>query len=378
SGPRPAPPLSRRPRQAPRRRKPPPSPRGPSRSGRRVLVALVLLVIAAAVVLAVLLFQPFHGDPSGVVRVKIPAGANAGAIGDLLAQRDVVSSGTFFALNATATGRRGALRAGTYTLQHDMAYGDVLDALAKGPKAKALLQTFQLTVPEGLSRREIAPLAAKGGAKADYLKASASPKALGRAHALGLPRGARSVEGFLFPATYDLVKGSTAADLVDKQLAAYADNVAAVDFKRAQKARLTRYDVLTIASMIERETELDRERPLVAAVIYNRLKDGMPLGIDATIRYAENNWSSPLKVSELQRDGPYNTRLRRGLPPTPIGNPGLASLKAAAHPSKVGYRYYVVRPGTRGHAFSSTDAQFARDVARYNAARARNGGKSPG
>jgi cell division protein YceG involved in septum cleavage len=96
----------------------------------------------------------------------------------------------------------------------------------------------------------------------------------------------------------------------------------------------------------------------------------MPLGIDATIRYAENNWTRPLRVSELERDGPYNTRLRRGLPPTPIGNPGLASLKAAAHPSSKNYLFYVRKPGKSGeHAFSSTDAQFQRDVQRYQASR---------
>jgi UPF0755 protein len=104
----------------------------------------------------------------------------------------------------------------------------------------------------------------------------------------------------------------------------------------------------------------------------------MPLGIDATIRYVERNWSSPLKVSELERPGPYNTRLNRGLPPTPIGNPGLASLKAAANPSRKDYLYYVVKPNTCGeHAFSSTDSQFERDLARYNAERAKAGGKSP-
>ena len=130
--------------------------------------------------------------------------------------------------------------------------------------------------------------------------------------------------------------------------------------------------------MIEREAQLDRERPLIAAVIYNRLKLGMPLGIDATIRYVENNWSRPLLQSELDRDTPYNTRLHTGLPPTPIGNPGLASLKAAAHPAKVDHLFYVVKPGTCGaHAFSSTDVQRQRDVARYEAAREANGGRSP-
>ena len=143
-----------------------------------------------------------------------------------------------------------------------------------------------------------------------------------------------------------------------------------MSLKYAHSKHLTRYDVLIIASMIEREAELPRERPLVAAVIYNRLKQGMPLGIDATIRYFTNNWQRPIRESELQADEPYNTRLNRGLPPTPIGNPGLASLQAAAHPAHKPYLFYVRKPGNSGaHAFSSTDAQFQRDVAKYQRSR---------
>ena len=128
--------------------------------------------------------------------------------------------------------------------------------------------------------------------------------------------------------------------------------------------------MLIIASMVEREAQLPRERPLIASVIYNRLHDGMPLGIDATIRYQINNWARPLRVSELQRDTPYNTRTRRGLPPTPIGNPGLSSIKAAANPANTKYLFFVRKPGKTGeHAFSKTNAQFERDVARYQASR---------
>jgi uncharacterized YceG family protein len=146
----------------------------------------------------------------------------------------------------------------------------------------------------------------------------------------------------------------------------------------AKRKNLTRYDVLTIASMIEREAQLDRERPLVAAVIYNRLSQGMPLGIDATIRYETRNWSRPIRVSELEADTPYNSRLNTGLPPTPIGNPGQKSIEAAANPARKDYLFYVVKPCGEGeHAFSSTDAQFARDLEKYDAARAARGGKSP-
>jgi uncharacterized YceG family protein len=130
--------------------------------------------------------------------------------------------------------------------------------------------------------------------------------------------------------------------------------------------------------MVEREAQLDSERPLVAAVIYNRLHEGMPLGIDATIRFATGNYTEPLTESELAIDSPYNTRLNAGLPPGPISSPGLASIEAAAHPAKADYLFYVVKPGTCGeHSFSSTEAEFQADVARYNSARAANGGESP-
>ena len=159
-------------------------------------------------------------------------------------------------------------------------------------------------------------------------------------------------------------------------MTAFEQNISRVDLSYARSKNLTVFDVVTIASMIEREVQVARERRLVAAVIYNRLKAGQPLGIDATIRYATGNWSQPLKQSELAIDSGYNTRTRAGLPPGPIGNPGLASLQAAARPARVGYLFYVVKPGTCGeHAFSSTDAEFERDQQRYNEAREAAGGK---
>src|SRR5439155_22685797 len=127
-------------------------------------------------------------------------------------------------------------------------------------------------------------------------------------------------------------RAASATKLVDEQLGAFRANLARVDLKAAHRKHLTAYDVVTIASMIEREAAVPKDRPLIAAVIYNRLKDGMPLGIDATLRYALHDWDRPLRVSQLQSDSPYNTRRHAGLPPTPIGNPGLASLQAAAHP----------------------------------------------
>jgi UPF0755 protein len=307
------------------------------------------------------------------VRVAIPKEAGVGDIADLLEKRGVVSNSTLFEVRATVSGHRGDLKPGVYELREDMPYGHVLDRLGAGPSQ----QIVRVTIPEGLSRREITPLVARAGVSGNYLRASAGTSLIdGRGY--GVPDRAESLEGFLFPATYELRGGAPAAALVRRQVTAFEQNMSRVDLAYARSKNLTVYDVVTIASMIEREVQVARERRLVAAVIYNRLKAGQPLGIDATIRYATGNWSQPLKRSELAIDSGYNTRTRAGLPPGPIGNPGLASLQAAARPARVGYLFYVVKPGTCGeHAFSSTDEEFARDQQRYNEARDAAGGKSP-
>src|SRR5262249_26212287 len=153
-------------------------------------------------------------------------------------------------------------------------------------------------------------------------------------------------------ATYDFTKRTTSAQLAQQQLKAFQQAWSGVNFAYARSKNLTPYDVLTIASMIEREAVVDSERPLIAAVIYNRLHARMPLGIDATIRYALNvPGTQPLRESQLKNPTPYNTRLHAGLPPTPIANPGLKSIQAAAHPAKVSYLYFAAKKDKRHHAF---------------------------
>jgi uncharacterized YceG family protein len=356
---------------------PPPAP-APGRRRRRPMVwiggILAVLAVAFLAWFALSLFQPFTGDGSGTVFVKIPPGATADDVGDLLEQRGVIDSSFFFGLRARLAGKRNEIKAGTFRLKNDMSYGAALDTVTHTPPPPPVIR---LTIPEGKSRAEIAPIARQAGVRGDYLKASAHSTAL-NPRSFGAPRSAKTLEGFLFPATYEFKPGVKAPKLVSEQLGAFRANLAKINLRAAHRKNLNVYDVVTIASMIEREAAVAKDRPLIAAVIYNRLKDGMPLGIDATLRYALNNWSRPLRVSELNSDSPYNTRKHAGLPPTPIGNPGLASLRAAARPAHVPYLFYVIKPcGNGAHAFSSTDAQFERDVAAYNRARAKQGGKSP-
>jgi uncharacterized YceG family protein len=317
------------------------------------------------------LFQPFAGDGEGKgQQVTIPRNATLGEISDVLEGKDVISSGFFFTLRARLDGKASDLKPGTYELRRDMSYAAVLAALAKGPPENLVT----LVVPEGKSRREIAP--SIKSLEGDYLAATKRSDLLNPAR-YGA-QNARDLEGFLFPASYQLKPGQPVDALVEKQLQTFKERFATVDLSAAKRKNLTAYDVLIIASLVERETAEPAERGLIASVIYNRLSDGIPLGIDATTRFQYNDWENPLRESQLASPSPYNTRLNQGLPPGPIGNPGIESIEAAARPEKSDFLYYVANPCEPGtHTFVRTGAEFEEAVAKYNAAREAAGGKAP-
>jgi peptidoglycan lytic transglycosylase G len=339
----------------------------------RILAVLALLLAAAAIWFVVSLFQPFKGDASTKrSTVLIPGGVDAGKIGDILERRGVVSSSFFFDLRARLSGDRDNLKPGVYRLPHDSSYADVLNRLTKGPPT---IKKVAITVPEGRSRREeAARIRANSNLEGSYLAATKRSRLL-RPARYGAPRGTPSLEGFLFPATYELKSDAPVNQLVGEQLRAFKRAIRRVNMRAARRRNFTTYDVLTVASMVEREAMLRRERPIIAGVIYNRLRRNIPLGIDATIRYATGNWLRPLTQSQLRINSAYNTRTHQGLPPTPIGSPGIASIRAAAHPKRTPYLYYVVKPGGCGeHAFTTSFAAFQRASAHYEAARAKKGG----
>jgi UPF0755 protein len=347
------------------------------RSGgrRRGLGRLIALVVLLAIVVGLAwfanaLFQPFKGDAGERVTVRIPQGSSLSQIADILEREGVVEDRGFFQLRARLTGHSGDLRTGSYELRKDMSFAAALDALQEGVPPNVV----QVGIPEGLSRREIRPLTK--GLRGNYMRASRrSPKLDPTDYEA--PRGA-TLEGFLFPATYELKKGRPVRALVNEQLAHFKRNFTTVDLSYARRKNLTQYDVLIIASLIEREAMVAKERRLIASVIYNRLRDGIPLGIDATVRFVTNNWKRPLRQSELANPNPYNTRVHAGLPPGPIGNPGLASIEAAARPARTKYLFYVVKVDSCGeHKFAKSDAEFQRYVNEYNRARDARGGKSP-
>jgi UPF0755 protein len=233
---------------------------------------------------------------------------------------------------------------------------------------------FKIVFPEGFTRsqmahrvRAVAQIAEKERGRVPALKGRAylADTTLARREP-GFGRKRYPLEGFLFPATYDFTVHTTASQLVAQQLEAFRRNWGKVSLRYATKKNLTPYDVLTIASMIERETAAPEERQLVAAVIYNRLHLHMPLGIDATLRYGLNiPPTESIRESQLNSTSPYNTGKVQGLPPTPIANPGLASIQAAAHPAHVDYLYYVRKPDKKHHFFTASFAAFQKYKAEH-------------
>lgn len=284
-------------------------------------------------------------DPHGpLIQVVIPSGTDASGIGDILQQDGVVEDGGRFRDYAKEQGEGSGFQAGRYRFRAGTDYDEIIRALDAGQVA---VKVRTLVIPEGFRVSEIADRAPSVGiSRAAYLravKAAVPPDGFGH-HT--------NMEGFMFPATYTVRPHEKAATLVAQQLAAFRANVAKVDMSYARSKNLSPYDVLSIASMIEREAHVEKDRPLIAAVIYNRLHLGMTLGIDATLLYEYGSWTHQLTLSELDKPTPYNTRKLPGLPPTPICNPGLASLQAAAHPAKVDYLYYVAK-GDGTHYFTN-------------------------
>ena len=228
------------------------------------------------------------------------------------------------------------------------------------------LHQFRVVFPEGFTRTQMAERV-QAVAKIAHRERHVRPKISAKGYlAASQPRripgfGPKKLplEGFLFPSTYFFDRKTTSAALVHAQLQAFRSEWQNVDLSYARSKNLTPYDVLEIASMVEREAVVPSERKLVAAVIYNRLHAHMPLGIDATIRYGLHvPGTKPLLQSELESDNPYNTRKFLGLPPTPIANPGLASIEAAANPAHVDYLYFVRKPDKRHHYFTSNYRDF--------------------
>ncbi|NIA24739.1 MAG: endolytic transglycosylase MltG [Gammaproteobacteria bacterium] len=286
------------------------------------------------------------------VTIEVPAGSSARQIGIILAENGVVSSALAFELAVRGSGEAERLQAGTYQLETGMTAGDALNVLLRGP----VVESYRVTVPEGLWVTEILDsLAAQTVYDREDFESGLSNVHSSHGYGGG---GLDSWEGGLFPDTYEFAPDASAEEILQRMATTMDRRIESVDWSGLEAQDFTVKDGVIIASMIEAEAKLDEDRPLIASVVLNRLEIGMPLQIDATVLYALAERGKVLSSKDLEVDSPYNTYRVQGLPPTPIGAPGLASLEAAAHPAESKYLYYVLTDKAGGHSFAATYDEF--------------------
>lgn len=271
-----------------------------------------------------------------VRRVTVPQGATFAAAADSLESAGVLRSPRLFRIYASLTGRDRDIKAGTYLLEPGLSWNELIQALSAG---RGIEQN--ITVPEGLPLREIIPLLARSiGAPVESLWVSARDSTARRR--LGVPTP--DLEGYLFPDTYRFMYGTSAREAVREMVRRFEDVWEPSWNARLAELGMSRHAVITLASIVEKEARLAEERPVIAAVYHNRLRQGMPLQADPTIQYAIGEHRTRVLYRDLKIESPYNTYRNRGLPPGPIASPGRASIEAALFPANVPYRYFVAHP----------------------------------
>lgn len=289
----------------------------------------------------------------GAARVVVPRGAGLAQAADSLASAGVVRSATLFRLYARFRGSDRPIKAGTYRFDRGASYGFILEAMRAG---KGMV--LSVTIPEGYTVAQIAQvLSRRLGVPPDSVHAAVRDTAL--LHELDIPTP--TAEGYLFPDTYTFLPGTTARAAVGVMVRRFEMVWRPEWTARLDTLTMTRHDILTLASIVEREARLAEERPVIAAVYMNRLRDGMLLQADPTVQYALPEYQSRLLYRHLAIESPYNTYKYKGLPPGPIGAPGRASIEASLYPANVPYKFFVAYPD--GHH------EFRRTLAEHNVAR---------
>jgi peptidoglycan lytic transglycosylase G len=323
---------------------------------RRLAAIAAVLVVLVAVGLVWANAQINPGKAGNLVSVEIPKGASTSQIGSILAHAGVIHEGFLFSVYVKLSGD-GPLLPGQYNLPKNSSYHSAIKALEGGPK----ILVDKLVVPEGFTVQQIADavgaLPGVGLSSQKFLEAASS----GTVRSPYEPPGSNNLEGLLFPATYDVRKGESEVNLLEQMIGSFDDHAASLGLDQAASAiGVTSYQVITLASIVEREAKRDPDRPNVASVLYNRLHAAMPLGADSTQAYYLRLTQPGINPTAQQDNlaSPYNTRLNKGLPPTPIASPGLPSLQAAISPPSTSYLYFVEINPDGQLGFASTSSGF--------------------
>jgi UPF0755 protein len=330
---------------------------------KRAFLILVVLAVIAGIGVAVTLYrrtsEPFKGYDGAEQFVTIEPGSGTRTIGQRLIEAGVIRDDLTFRATLWRSGRARSLQAGEFRFDRPMTPTEVVDKIARGD-----IYNRRITFPEGLNIREMARIYEQQG----FGKGTAFIDAANDANAIrDIDAAATDLEGYLFPETYSVPRDTTAAKLVGLMVGRFRQLFTSEMHRAAEALDLTPRQVVTLASLVEKETAQPSERPIVAAVYANRLKIGMGMQADPTVIYAlqrAGRYDGNLRREDLSFDSPYNTYRYAGLPPGPIASPGLASLQAAVAPAAVDYLYFVSR-NDGSHVFARTLVEHNENVRQY-------------
>ena len=322
---------------------------------RFLVIAGVLLLMGGLAMGLYWYSNQLHAIESGngkMVIVKVKPGMNTGDIAGILSERNLIRDKNAFLLAAKRSGLDKSLQAGEYSLSRNMNVQQMIDIMAKGKTVYS-----QFTVPEGYTVEQIAAmLEEKGLAQRERFLTLAKTYAPFD-QTTSRPEVKYRAEGFLFPDTYRVNKGAGEEEIMQMMAQEFSQIFTPELQEKTRASGLSMHDVIVLASLIEREVQLAKERPMVARVFLNRIKIGMPLQSCATIQYILGYPKEELTIADTQLPSPYNTYLHQGMPPGPVANPGLSSIQAALNPAEGDWLYFVVDGKTGGHRFSKTLAE---------------------
>lgn len=326
------------------------------RSGKLVILLLILVIaVGGGYMYARGIGEPLDSSSDVSVSVDIPAGSGTSAIGQILEDNGIIKSQLQFKIKSRLDGNDGKYKTGVYELSPSMSMDEVMQIIIDGSQ-----NTLRFTVPEGYTLKQIAErFAETGNGTAEEFLAETANGEFDFKYNSAMASGSQRYEGFLYPDTYEIYENESAHGIIQRMLTRFED----VYDQEAQGSEMTSdysiYQLVTAASLVEREVKLDEERPLVASVIYNRLDKGMKLQMCSTVQYALGTPKARLLYSDLEIDSPYNTYKVDGLPVGPIASPGRASINAVLHPADTNYLYFVLTSeGSGKHNFAATGDDF--------------------
>ncbi len=333
---------------------------------KKILIAVIcvaVIIVAGAVFYITGLGKALDSNDTQTVSVIISSGSSTGQIGQILEEEGIISSADKFKIWSRIKGYDSRYKAGTYTLSPSMDFQEIADIIVSGK-----VTTVNFTIPEGYTIYQTASaIAAKGLGDYDTLVSLIEAGDFEYDFLKDAQNNKNKLEGYLFPNTYTVDEGMNEEQIIKVMLDQFEKQPYKVYAESGSSYSLN--DIITVASIIERECKVDEERPLVASVIYNRLAKGMPLQMCSTVQYVLGKQKEVLTYADTRIESPYNTYTNTGLPPGPICSPGLAAIKAALNPADTDYLYFVLSEKLDGTSnFSSDYAQFEKDKAAYDKA----------